>query len=219
MRGCTYGAILALALACSVADAAPPKVSAPVKIRPGEITSVEIEVEAGKEVAWAPGFAAEAVFVDEGKPLRKDTARLIVSPRQAGVYRVILWTVGEREYSTLVIDAGTKPPDPIVPDLSELAKASKDAADKSSPAAGERAALARAQRSIASAINAGGITKPVDILKAWRDANNAAVTAANWKVWAEAMSAALAKLYGDGKLPNPKAWADAFTEIANGLEG
>lgn len=111
-----YAAIL-LALLPSLAVAGPPKVPAVVTLRVGEITSVEIKADAGKEVAWQPGFAAEACFVDEGKAFSKDTCRLIVSPKQAGVYRVVLWTVGEgREGSAvLVIDAGGSPPVPPGP--------------------------------------------------------------------------------------------------------
>jgi hypothetical protein len=113
--------LLALVLALmgsSLALSAPPKLPAAgtVKCAPGQITSVEIESDgAEKEIAWARGFSPESVYVDEGKPLRKGTARLIVSPKKAGVYYVILWTVGEREYSTLIIDAGPAVPDPVIP--------------------------------------------------------------------------------------------------------
>jgi hypothetical protein len=100
-----------------------------------------------------------------------------------------------------------------------LIKASREGAAKvvSTGKAAESKALATAQRGVASAVAAGGLTKPADILKAWRDANNAAVPAAAWKPWGEAVSGELSKLYAGGKLPDAKAWAAAFEEIAEGL--
>ena len=102
----------------NAAQAVPPKVPVALKLKVGDITSVEIQSEPGKETAWAAAFPPESVYLDEGKPARKDTVRLIVSPKVRGTYRVILWTVGERDYSTLIIDVngdGPNPPGPTPP--------------------------------------------------------------------------------------------------------
>lgn len=118
-------AILLVSSSLLSLNAAPPKVPSPtVKVSVGEIKSVEVQVEPGKEIGWAPGFAPEHVYLDEGKPHTKDTARFIISPKVKGTYRLILWTVGEREFSTLVIDSDGSPvptpkvdpkPEPIPP--------------------------------------------------------------------------------------------------------
>jgi len=115
-----------------------------------------------------------------------------------------------------------KPDDPPAPKPDGalgLIKASREGAAKvdSAGKAAESKALATAQRGVASAVAAGGLAKPADILKAWRDANNAAVPAAAWKPWGEAVSVELSKLYAAGKLPDAKAWAAALEEIAEGL--
>lgn len=222
--------LLIMAMA-SFVDAAPPKVPGVVKVRVGEITSVEFESEAGKEVAWAPGFAPESCFVDEGKPLRKDTARLILSPKSEGVHRIIVWTVGEREYGTLIIDATggvapipptPKPPTPTpIPDGKfGLIKVSRDglagvAVDKR----GQAIALAGVQRSHASAIAAGAFPSAAKILEGWRTANNGVVNGTDWASWGTLVSARLQKLYTDGLLKTNADWKEAFDEVATGLDG
>jgi hypothetical protein len=146
-------------------SAAPPKVPAVVTLRTGEITSVEIAADPGKEVAWAPGFAPEACYLDEGKPLRKDTCRLIVAPKTAGVFRVVLWTVGEREYATLVIDASgapvppgpsppVPPPVPPVPPVDPILNTIQAAygADTSATKAADKTALAAVYRAVAESL-------------------------------------------------------------------
>ena len=111
-----YGPILALCLAASPVLAAVPKVPGVVKTNSCDPFVVEIELPPNSVMGWAPGFAPEAAFVDEMKPLRKDTARLIVLAKQKGVFRVILWLKGETDYIVLVIDASDIPapkePDP-----------------------------------------------------------------------------------------------------------
>ena len=107
--------VLFVLLAAATAAADPPKPPAKVTSAAGQIWRVEIDCDAGKEAVWYPGFADEDCFVDELKPLRPNTLRLIVQPKRAGVFRVGLLTVGERQFSTLVIDAGPAPAPPPTP--------------------------------------------------------------------------------------------------------
>jgi hypothetical protein len=111
------------------------------------------------------------------------------------------------------------PPDPVKPDGElGLRKASRDGAGKVAGAAAHRAALAKANRSHASAVAAGAFPDAPAYLAGWRDANKASgADPAAWKPWAEAVSARLAELHKAGKLPGKSEWAAAFTEIADGL--
>ena len=153
----------------------------------------------------------------------------IVERIAAGDVELLLVPAGKVERRVVGDDEPAPPPKPK-PDPEPkpepkpdgalgLIKASREGAAKvdSAGKAAESKALATAQRGVASAVAAGGLTKPADILKAWRDANNAAVPAAAWKPWGEAVSGELSKLYAAGKLPDPAAWRKAFEEIAEGL--
>jgi len=108
------GAVAALLLFCAAGSAQPPKVPGKVLAGPGGRAVVEIEIPAGKTVAWKAAFADEDCFLDELKPLRADTVRLIVLPSKAGVYRVVLWSgLAAGDSAVLVIDATDgKAPEP-----------------------------------------------------------------------------------------------------------
>jgi hypothetical protein len=131
--------------------------------------------------------------------------------------------------AVLDVDGNTvpvpKPPDPPKPlpdgklglvkasrdGLARVAGTNRDANAKS---------LAVAQRALAASVVSNRPTDPAKILSAWRDGNHAAVASPDaWKGWGEVVSAALAKLYADGKLPDAAAWSAAFVEVAEGLEG
>jgi hypothetical protein len=230
------GALLLVLWAAVPVRAEPPKVPtgpvvAPVGGRPQVVT-----VEVPKEFGMAPAFSPEDCLLFPGEADASGRKVYLVQPYRPGVYRAVFWTKGETAYSTLVIDAsgaaptppGPKPPDPVVPPVPPpdgklgLVKASRDGLAKvTTPGkAAAAGALARAQRSLASAIAAGGVTEPAKILEAWRDANKAAVGApADWKPWGDAVTPALQKAYTDGRLADKAAWAAAFEEIALGLEG
>ncbi|HVL13927.1 MAG TPA: hypothetical protein VM529_15265 [Gemmata sp.] len=154
----------------------------------------------------------------------------IVERVKAGEVELLLVPAGKVTRRTVGDDSDPIPPPKPKPDPEPkpepkpdgalgLIKASREGAAKvvSAGKSAEAKALATAQRGVASAVAAGGLAKPADILKAWRDANNAAVPAAAWKPWGEAVSVELSKLYAAGKLPDAKAWAAALEEIAEGL--
>jgi hypothetical protein len=126
------------------------------------------------------------------------------------------------EFTVIVGDAplpGPVPPSPLPDGPLGLRKASRDGLAKVPGGKADAKKLATAQRSVASAVMAGGLTAPADILAAWREANRAAVAdPAAWSPWAGVVSPVLAKLYADGKLADKTAWSAAFNEISLGLE-
>lgn len=231
MKRLAYVSLFSLALASSL-SAAPPKVPGPVVAVPGQVVEVEIEQTSG-EIGFHNPYDVTQVYVRDAVPRRDKTICLIIQPKGKQVYRLTVWSVPEKVGTTLIIDAsGGKPDDPVIPPGPNppgplpdgalgLIKASRDGLAKvASPTKDADAAkLAKAQRGIASAIAAGGVTQPAAILAAWRDANRAAVDGATWKPWGEAVSAALSKVHADGKLPDKAAWVAAFEEIAAGLDG
>lgn len=113
-----FVSVLLLALWCGPALAAPPEVpKAPVLCKVGERPAVvTIAVPAGAEMGVAPAFAPEDVLWFPGETDKGGRKQYLVQPYKPGVYRVVFWTKGETEYSTLVIDAtGTAPVPPKPP--------------------------------------------------------------------------------------------------------
>lgn len=135
----------------------------------------------------------------------------------------------------MLVDVGGKKPDPdpiVPPDPAKpdgklgLRKASREGAARAPPSVRpvESQSLAYKQRSLAAAIQAGAVNTggqfdPALALVKWREGNNASVADKNaWAAWAAACSAKLEALFKAGSLPDKSAWADAFIEIAEGLE-
>lgn len=160
----------------------------------------------------------------------KDPKRLLipVTGVKPGRYRFVAVGAsakGEQVRVDFVVVVGDpilpEPPGPVpLPDGKfGLVKVSRDGLSRVTPLAGDRDKLAKAQRALASAVAAGGLTTPFSILNAWREGNNAAVTATVWAPWGTQVGTALNKLFTDGKLKDKGDWAAAFEEIALGLEG
>lgn len=113
-----------------------------------------------------------------------------------------------------------KPPEPLPDGKLGLVKASRDGAAKVTSAPEKKVALAKAQRSHASAVAAGAFgNDAAKILAGWRDANRVAVDSAEWAEWGKAVSSRLAELHAAGKFTAAADWAAAFAEVAQGLEG
>lgn len=159
---------------------------------------------------------------------------VFVDPVSVGDAELLMIPVGVKDEASIarqrvtVLDGPRPPPGPgpgpgPKPDGElGLIKASRDgAASVSSPSKStESAALAEKNRSLASAIAAGGVKDdPAAILAEWRAGNNAAASKAVWGPWGESCSKRLNELYNAGKLPTKAEWIAAFKEIATGLEG
>lgn len=222
MRRCIYGSAVALALACGLASAAPPVVTAPEKVygETGDWVFFAVTTD-GKGVKFVPLDTGLSLF-PSGK--LKDPNETAARATKPGTYRVLIYTgnadgPSEPKVVAVVFGGPAPGPDPVpLPDGKfGLIKVSREGAAKVSDRS-LNGALAKSQRAIASAIQAGGLVAPADILKAWRDGNNAAVSSAVWKPWGDAVTPALQKLHADGKLFDKATWAAAFIEIAEGLE-
>jgi hypothetical protein len=213
--------VCVLALAVSTAWAAPTiEIPAEVKAEPGSWVVVSPKTDAASVVYV--GLDGLAAFPSSEL---KDPRKLVVNPSKAGRFRfVAVGTLKDEQataaFTIVVGDAPPVPPGPgpVLPDgAMGLRKASRDGAAKVGDKTGAKK-LATAQRSVASAVMAGGLTTPADILAAWREANRAAVDGVAWKPWADGVTPMLSKLYADGKLADKTAWSAAFTELATGLE-
>lgn len=116
-------------------------------------------------------------------------------------------------------------PNPIPDGKFKLAKATYDLATTKVPAANRvkgAEAMATATAGISSSIRAGVLKDPTEILKKLKDANNAAltrigVTLTEWDEFGVGLQAKLVELYRAGKLSKASDYADAFDEIAIGL--
>ena len=226
-------------LAAATAAADPPKPPAKVTSAVGQIWRVEVDCDAGKDAVWYPGFADEDCFVDELKPLRPNTLRLIVQPKRAGVFRVGLLTVGERQFSTLVIDATgdgptppapnpdddkpkpPKPPEPKPADVLAKAVAAAYAKDSATrPQLAKYAALFRAAAAVTA--NDPDLKTGADLLaELQRAVKNLGIPPGSLANTARAVAAHLDKTLADLKALDAAARAaaaTAFTEVAAALE-
>lgn len=112
------GTVLVAALFfATVAWTVPPKVpTAPVMVTVGG-KPVQVTIDTPVvEFAAAAAFSPEACLWFPGESAAGKKTYLIQA-YQKGIYRVIFWSKGETEYSTLIIDAsgGTTPAPPVDP--------------------------------------------------------------------------------------------------------
>lgn len=124
-------------------------------------------------------------------------------------------------------DPNPNPPDPNpIPDGKfKLAKATYDLATSKVPAVNRvkgAEAMATATAGISASIRAGVLKDPTEALKKLKDANNSAltrvgVTLTDWDEFGLGLQAKLVELYRAGKLSKISDYADAFDEIAIGL--
>ena len=126
-----------------------------------------------------------------------------------------------------VVDAD-EPPPPLPPDdrlpdgKYKLAASAAEWVRSDVPSANraDSKSLASSFRSIASAIAAGGLSKPVDILRETKASNNRAAgpNATAWVAWFRKLEARLMELDSSGELRQPADYQTAWQEIATGLE-
>jgi hypothetical protein len=212
-----------------------------------EPPSLKIDSEhrpTGQYVRFTPDTDAKSVIyvgLDGIDPFPseelKDSRRFLLNTRglAPGRYRfaaVAAGATGEQTRADFAVMIGPVPdPDrPVKPEDGKLGlvKSSREGLGRvNAPPAAEIKALAGKNRSLASAIVAGGVVDPATgqfspaaALEAWRKGNREAVVDRTlWEPWGKAVSAALEALHSAGKLPDKAAWAAAFNEIADGLGG
>ena len=225
------GAILAVALVASSALADPPVIPSPVTVPVNRDYVVKIKVDDASKVGYREAFnQADCLFFRGYSPDPKEMV-FLVRPYRAGEFQAVFWTQGETASSVLIINPGTAPtppgpnppgptpPGPLPDGALGLIKASRDGLAKVTTDKGQAAALAKAQRSHASAVAASAFPSAAAILAGWREANRVAANTVSWAPWGEVVSAKLSDLYRAGKLPDSASWSAAFNEIASGLDG
>lgn len=110
-----FWAFVAFVVVATPSVAAPPKVPDPIKVGVGEDYQVEITVEQGKKGAFAPGFDTKYCLFFRGYSTDPTKMSFLVRPKVKGEFRVVFWTIGEEEFSTLVINKDEGPPTPVPP--------------------------------------------------------------------------------------------------------
>lgn len=211
-------------------------IDAPTEVEPGDLIHLDANGFNSPPYSWR--------FVnppsDKDWKVGRDGSELFASIKKPGIYYVVLSFVdSEQEIKVpiLVLHSFTvkgeipKPgptpdpddpvtPEPIIPDGKyKLAKLSYDEALKisSKPKLPE---LVEVYRSIASQIRAGGLKGDVAIGTATRNRLQESLGNAfdTWKPWGQAISLQLNSLASSGKLISDDGYAEAYAEIATGLE-
>lgn len=220
--------LAAPALHAGPAPEAPPvvtlKLVAPKSVEPGKRLVIVAETKAPK-VTWDVPAGVDALPLDGKRlavwalPGSYEFRALVPSGEDVVSAKVVVVVTGPRP-PPVPPGPGPKPPDPLPDGKLGLVKASRDGFAKVTAGREKAAELARAQRAHASAVAAGAFgDDAAKILAGWRDANRAAVSAADYAEWGRAVSAKLAELHGAGKLPTRAEWAAAFEEVSQGLGG
>lgn len=117
-----------LALVAPPVAAAPPEVPARLVVKVGKPAVFDVKPDAGKEIAFAPGFDKSKCPVFQLQSRPGAPAAFFALPDEAGTYYLTFWSVGDKDaaFSQLVIVAtpdgrepGTVPPpkdkDPVTP--------------------------------------------------------------------------------------------------------
>lgn len=113
-----FTAALALLMVASVCRADPPKVPGPIRAAVGEDVQVEVTYDPAKGLAYFAGFDVKHCLFFRGyEEPGTGRATFLLRPKVAGEFRVGFITVGEKQFSSLVLVAGgVAPPDPKPPD-------------------------------------------------------------------------------------------------------
>lgn len=101
-----------------LAYGSPPKVNGPFKANAGDVVEIEIEEDAAGKIGFHNPYDVTDVYVREALPRREKTLCLIIQPKKPGVYRLTVWTAGERVGTSCVVDATggvVNPPTPPTP--------------------------------------------------------------------------------------------------------
>lgn len=221
--------VLSLTICGSALAVDPPDVPANVSGKTGEFVII---------VAKSKGKTTKFVSLDSGltvfpSQLLKDQNTAVVISNGAGTYRVLAYTAESNEpsepaYITVTIGPGPLPvPSPVPPGPTPpgpgpvgfgLKAVSQAGLAKTYTDPSVTKSLANAQRGLAAAVAAGAYKTPADILAAWREVNKP-FGASVWGEWGKLVSAKIQETYKQGLLKTNQDWAEAFREIADGLDG
>jgi len=219
-----------LLLLCSSALGDVVTLTGPDKIDAGKSAIVKLpRASAGDDFDWQvqPG----GVVWTSGE--NRQETHVILLDLDPGRYFVSFTSYDKKLHGTHVIevDGSTPPgpgPEPLPPGPAPLPdgkyKLASQAREWMSMVPADHRAkakdLANSFRGIASAIAAGTMKRPEDVLAATKASNNAALAGSMeaWKPWGAKLQAALEKADADGTLRTIDDYKVAWNEIATGLE-
>lgn len=110
-----YVAFGVLCAVVSQLSAAPPIPGGPYKVSVGDVTEIEITEFKEGTLGFHNPYDVTELFMREATPRRQGTVSFIVQPKKAGIYRLSVWTQGEKTGATLIIDASGNSPSPPSP--------------------------------------------------------------------------------------------------------
>ncbi|MBY0587116.1 hypothetical protein K2X85_08060 [bacterium] len=195
-----------------------PLVLLPEKVEAGQ--SVVVQTAEPSECVWQVQPAGTRWISGRGEQ-GSFVALLDLTP---GRYFVSCVSFEKRRHQTLSIDVADTPHPPR-PDPSGRFGLIKEAADWAAAAVpaehrGQSRELARSFRAVQSAIVAGAIKDPAAILRETLASNNLALGSHidAWRPWGIKLEARLSQLHRESKLRTPSDYAEAWGEIATGLD-
>ena len=217
-------------VASTTAIAAPPTISLPEKISGNVAEFIVVRADTdGQTVVYFPIDDGLQVFPSE---LLADRKATVVTAAKAGRYRLLAYTGNQDGPSkpavTVIVIGGSPDPSPgPKPDGKFGLRRISRIAVTSVPheqAHREKSVLAATIRGHASVVASGaydqytGDNKAAWIMHGLRKVTQAAVTVSAWQPWSSTVSPELERLYRAGRLTRNSDWAEAFEEIASGLE-
>jgi len=208
------------------------KIDGPATAAPGDLVILQAVSEGAKHYAWTLANSDKTFLPTDGG------TKAVFASGKAGKYIFVLsasdavglaqtkheLTIGEPEPEPLppVPPGPTPPPTPLPDGKFKLAIFAFTEAGKvqsaNKPAAAKN--LANSFRGIASAIAAGALSKPEEILAKTLSGNQTALGGdrAAWSAFGVSLSTELEKLNTAGTLRLPADYQAAWDEIATGLE-
>lgn len=218
-------------------DSPKARITAPAKASAGDLVVLDGSESAAEDFAWVLANADKSFLPVEGGK------KCVFASGEPGLYLFVLAVSSQGKVSTAlhrleITERGGPSPSPGPnpgptpgpgPDLPSgrfgLARFAFDAAMRevavdAKSRRDQGIKLAESLRSIAASIAAGALTDAEAILEQTRAANNAAlgVDAAGWSGWARSTAEKLETLDAESRLPTPADYAEAWRELATGLE-
>lgn len=207
-------------------------IEGPKKSAPGDLIVLDASKSQANDFAWRLVNSDKAFLpVEAGR-------KVVFASGQPGIYSFVLAVALADKVALTQHDVTIGPPNPpptpippsppnppgptpLPPGKYGLATLARDWAPSTAPSLAANArSLASSFHSIASAIAAGTLTLPVDILAETKTSNRTALgaDAAIWQTWFANLATKLQSLSTAGTLATPDDYATAWREIAAGLE-
>ncbi|QDU60018.1 hypothetical protein Pan216_08550 [Planctomycetes bacterium Pan216] len=197
-------------------------IRAPERASAGELVVLDATTSTADGLAWIVAEPeARVLAVDDGR-------RCVFASPHAGSYTFVLAAakggrVATATHRLTLTNAGPEPPEPSPERFGLASDARRWAGDVAlEPSLRQRTAssLAHSFRATHAAIVAGALTEPATILAETKQRNLEALGphADAWSPWGERLAERLGQLHQEGRLTGPDDYAEAWREIAIGLD-